>query len=346
MDTNDIKKFTSKLLEYLPERNRDVVSRRFGLKNGDKETLESIGKSYGITRERVRQIEEVSLTNLRNNIEKIKSQAKPFIRIANNILEEHGGIMKENDLFEKFSGNSKATSINTSLVLLMTLDSGFSRSHDTDELHSFWSLSADHIDMAKNAISSLASLLKKNNEPIEQDKLHGFFKTSFNSTVSQKALFAYTALSKNINCNIYGEIGLNHWSDINPKGVRDKAYLVLKKYEKPLHFKDITSLVNNAGFNGRKANVQTVHNELIKDERFVLVGRGIYGLTQWGYKSGTVKDVLAEILKESKKPLTREELVSRVLETRMVKENTITLNLQDSKMFKKLGNGNYTLRKA
>ncbi len=48
---------TSTLLEALDERSRDVMLRRFGIKTGDVETLESIGKEYGITRERVRQIE-------------------------------------------------------------------------------------------------------------------------------------------------------------------------------------------------------------------------------------------------------------------------------------------------
>ena len=60
-----IKKAVVGLIKPLSDRNRDVILRRFGLKNGRPETLESIGQGYGITRERVRQIEEYAIKNLR-----------------------------------------------------------------------------------------------------------------------------------------------------------------------------------------------------------------------------------------------------------------------------------------
>src|SRR3989338_8041463 len=112
-------------------------------------------------------------------------------------------------------------------------------------------------------------------------------------------LFLPINLSKEINKNIFGEVGLVSWPSVKPRGVRDKAYLVVKRDGKPKHFRDIAKLINSTGFSNRKANVQTVHNELIKDSRFVLVGRGTYGLTEWGYKAGTVKDVLVDLLRSA-----------------------------------------------
>ena len=54
------------VLGTLPEREADVVSMRFGLADGQPKTLGEIGKAYGVTRERIRQIESQAMTKLRN----------------------------------------------------------------------------------------------------------------------------------------------------------------------------------------------------------------------------------------------------------------------------------------
>ena len=54
------------VLDTLPEREADVVSLRFGLADGQPKTLGEIGKAYGVTRERIRQIESQAMTKLRN----------------------------------------------------------------------------------------------------------------------------------------------------------------------------------------------------------------------------------------------------------------------------------------
>ena len=96
----------------------------------------------------------------------------------------------------------------------------------------------------------------------------------------------------------------------------------------------------------RKANIATVHNELIKDSRFVLVGRGLYALKEWGYEPGVVKEVIAKVLRAEDKPLTKEEVFQKVLKQRLIKENTILLNLQDKSCFFKDEAGRYTIKEA
>ena len=111
----------------------------------------------------------------------------------------------------------------------------------------------------------------------------------------------------------------------------------------PKHFTEIAKLINQSGFSGKKANIQTVHNELIKDKRFVLIGRGIYALKEWGYDKGTVADVISKVLKKAGEPLHRDEIVKRVLKSRQVKETTILLNLQGKPQFKRTAKATYTL---
>ncbi len=80
------------------------------------------------------------------------------------------------------------------------------------------------------------------------------------------------------------------------KGMRDYAFLVIRKHGSPIHFREVARQINLVF--KKKAHTATTHNELIKDPRFVLVGRGLYALKEWGYMSGVVKDVIAPFSRE------------------------------------------------
>lgn len=347
--SKNIKTAVVGLIKPVSSRNRDIVSRRFGLNNGKIETLESIGRTYGITRERVRQIEEYSLKNLKAELAKEPSGAKvkPYFDFVHDALKTAGGFMAEPVLFEKFSGQPNLSVINASLVFLLTLNSDFLRGSENDDLIAFWHLNDGSDIVLADAVKTTVSVLQETKSLMPREELYEAYKSGAKSgAVSLPAFLSALEISKNIGKNIFHQHGLVEWAEIRPRGVRDRAYLVLKKEIKPRHFREITDLINGAKFSVKRANVQTVHNELIKDERFVLVGRGIYGLAEWGYRAGTVKDVLVDILKESNRALSKEELVAKVLASRYVKENTVLLNLQDSKVFAKKGDGTYILREA
>lgn len=343
-----VTKTVASLVKSLSARNKDIISRRFGLKNGKKETLESIGKSYGITRERVRQIEEFTLTQLSKGTP--NPEVEKYATLAKNILNENGGIMKEKDLFKAFSGSDAESVLNSSLVFVLTLDKDLTRFNDNDNFYSFWATDNNVLNNFKNMASACVNVLEKSGKVSIEGEFYNLAKknnvSGLSGDLNPRHLATYLTISKSMGKNIFNEVGLVSWPEIRPKGVRDKAYLVLKKENNPKHFSEIAKLINVAGFQGKKANVQTVHNELIKDNRFVLVGRGMYALSEWGYKSGTVKDVLVDLLKSSSKPLAKTALLTKVMNARMVKENTILLNLQDSKTFVKNEDGTYELKEA
>ena len=327
------------LVKSLNPRNRDIVARRFGLNNGVRETLESIGKSYGITRERVRQIEEFALAQLAKTAPASRDLTRA-IDGARELVAREGGVMRERSLFAAVSGTEKDSAANAALAFALSLDTTLVRVSDGDHFHAFWATDARTADSFRDQASAVIGALSGRDTVAGRSELVELAKSK-----GVTNLDALLAVSKDLGQNIFGELGLASWSQIHPKGVRDKAYLVIKKAAKPRHFSEIAKLINQAKFDTKKTNVQTVHNELIKDDRFVLVGRGMYALAEWGYKSGTVKDVLTDILKTHGKPLARAELVSRVGQVRLVKENTILLNLQDSGTFVRDASGNYTLRR-
>lgn len=338
-----IAKTVANLVKSIPVRNKDVVSRRFGLKNGKKETLESIGKSYSITRERVRQIEEFAVNQLRK-VADGAPDVERYVALAKNIIGGNG-VMKERDLFKAFSGSEADSAVNSSLVFVLSISRDLVRLGENDDFNAFWAVSSAALADFKNLSASTVAFLEKNKRAVPEDSFVALAESNGVSGLAGK-LKTCLSISKTISKNIFHEVGLVSWPEVKPKGVRDKAYLVLKKDNAPKHFGEIAKLINTSGFNGKKANTQTVHNELIKDSRFILVGRGTYALSEWGYKAGTVKDVLVDLLKSSSKPIAKAALVSKVLDSRMVKENTILLNLQDSKIFIRNEDGSYSLRKA
>jgi len=327
MDTN-YKKICSELLKNLPEKQKEVILRRFALQSSasgeggvKRETLESIGKSFGITRERVRQIGNDGLLKLR---EKINSYQKIFEYFTDE-LKKNGDLKREEILLSQLGGQNYKPQI----FFLLTLGDAFQRFSETKELHSFWTTNPDSLNLAKETIASFYEKLKEINRPIR------FEEYKIPAPLTARAVGSFLEISKIIQKNQEDFYGLKDWPEINPRGVKNKAYVVFKKESRPLHFMDVAKLI------GPEALPQTVHNELIKDSRFVLVGRGLYALKEWGYEEGQVKDIISKILKTAGKPLPKEEILEEVMKQRMVKENTVFLNLNNKKYFLKTPEGKY-----
>lgn len=324
-------------LGNLPKKHQDVIVKRFGLESKEM-TLEAIGGQYDITRERVRQIEADALSKLQN--QGVKYLAPAFEHL-HNYLDRHGDVVKEDKLFSEAADDAEKGY----LKLVMDLNQDFYRHPETSEFHPRWARSDLALKGAEKLNKNLVNNLKKISAPVSGDQMIALASEEasniFKKEIKDPALLSYIGISSQIAKNPFGQFGLKDWLEISPRGVRDKAFMILKKTGKPLHFRQVASLINSE-VGGRPALDQTVHNELIKDPRFVLVGRGLYALSNWGFEPGTVKDVIISVLKE-KQPLSKEEIIKRTLDKRFVKENTILLNLQNDKYFIKK-DGNYSLK--
>lgn len=319
MNKVNYSKICSGLLKGLPSRQKEVIARRFGLQNANsqKETLDAIGKSQNITRERVRQIEKEGLDALKTRKQELK-ELKAVFQNFSNYFKKQGGIKKEDLLLEALGSKQK-----NQVFFLLNLDDQFKRFGETEDFHSFWEAESGVFGKAEKFINAFFSQLQK---------------TGQLAAAPKSAAPAYLEISKKIQQAENGLFGLKKWPEVNPRGVKDKAYLIFKKEQQPLHFTQVAVLI------GQNALPQTVHNELIKDARFVLVGRGLYALQEWGYTAGVVKDVIMKVLGESKNPLSKEAILSAVLKQRFVKENTVFLNLSDKNCFAKNENGFYSLK--
>jgi len=321
------------------QRTRDIIYLRFGLKDGERKTLEAIGQKYGITRERVRQIEEAAFSDLRKPV--LINILKPCFYLIDNFLNKEGRIVKEERLLSSLAKTDSSSPDKGALFLSLTLGESYHRFVESDKFHALWTNSQEALNQADKLIDQLVKKMEKERKPASLNYVLSSFK-EYGVDLPKKALSSYLDVTKQIDQNSFGQFGLIKWPEINPRGAKDKAYLILKDQEQPLHFRKVAELINQAGLGSNLAQAQTVHNELIKDDRFVLVGRGTYALREWGYQPGTVKDAIAQVLKENGS-LSKDDVLDEVLKTRLVKKNTVLINLQNKKYFVKNIDGQYTL---
>lgn len=332
------KQVVKRLLGVVSDRSRDVLVSRFGLGADTKRmTLEAIGKKYKITRERVRQIENYSIINIRKSKE-YQKEKEAFDDLFK-VITDLGSTISEEHLLKHIS-KDKATQ--NQIHFLLVIGEDFTKEKEDVDFKHRWSVDRDLSKKIHSALRDLYSTLSDDEILLESDMIEKFLENL--KDVSDKYKNAeiakrWLALSKLIDKNPLGEWGKTTSSNINAKGMRDYAYLVIRRHGSPIHFREVAKLITEL-FN-KKAHVATTHNELIKDPRFVLVGRGLYALSEWGYMSGVVRDVIKNIL-DKNGPLTKEDIIKKVLKERYVKENTIMVNLQNPKFFKKSKDGKYT----
>lgn len=322
------------------EREREIVSRRYGLFDR-KETLEQIGELLGITRERVRQLEKAVVVRLKSQAEAgelphISEIQTAFVAA----VQDMGKVARIQELSARFtSENTKLDQARVSFLAQLCPE--LAVIDDNDHFHHAVGVRRHHDENAiKDLVAKLIDAIKAHGEPADI------------KTIAEKAghedeqhTQALASTSKHL-ATLNDRWGLVKWPMVNPKNIRDKIYVILKEHGKHMHFNEIAGAIKGSEFKRKDVTTQAIHNELIKDKRFVLIGRGIYALKEWGYNKGTVADIISDVLKKAGEPLHRDEIVKRVLKSRYVKETTILLNLQGKPQFKRVAKATYTLAEA
>ena len=331
------KQVTKRLLEALQPRARDVLTQRYGLgRNTTQSTLEAIGKSYDITRERVRQIDNHAINAIRKS-EAYAKEKEAFDELKKTI-DDMGGVVVEQYLLETLA---KDKSTQNHIHFLLTVGEQFAFRKSTNEFHERWTIDPEFATSIESTLLSLAQTLNKDMLIIEGELVKQFVH-ELQDTSPNAQVYApqWLLITKLLGRNPLGEWGLASSSNVRAKGMRDYAYLAIKNHGSPMHFREVAKSIERLF--KKRAHEATCHNELIKDSRFVLVGRGLYALSEWGYTEGVVKDVICNIIRKHG-PLTRSKIIDHVRNERYVKDNTILVNLQDGSTFKRNSDGTYTL---
>jgi hypothetical protein len=337
----DTEKFVQDILASVErDREREIVARRFGLFDR-RETLEQIGELLGITRERVRQLEKSVVARFKAAAER---GDLPHIADVEAVLVEQlhkmGEAARVSNLSAEVTAENSKTDQSRVVFLAMLCPQLAVIEEDDNHYQAVGVTTVRDSEAIKSDITKLQAAIEKAKEPIaiaDAAKAAGI--------ADAKQAAALASISKNL-ATLNNRWGLVKWPMVNPKNIRDKIYVILKQNGKHMHFNEISEAIKKSDFKRKDVTTQAIHNELIKDKRFVLIGRGIYALKEWGYQKGTVADIITEVLREAGEPLHRDEIVRRVLKSRFVKETTILLNLQGKPQFKRVAKATYSLEDA
>lgn len=341
----ELAKIVEEIFLVLSQKEKEVMVKRFSLDNKPRWTLEKIGQKFSVTRERIRQIEKIALGKLRRTAQ--NSKLNNVNELADIILKKNGGVMLETKLVEEVLRDiHSGQEVDGHIVrLALNINPNIVMAEKNNVFHPFWRWNNIPLSDVESINQTAEELLKKSGDVIDSET----FVTKVQEELNAKGKkFAPEMIFSAIetNCQLKktreGAFGLMTWRHINPKSIRDKALIVLKKKNAPMHFMEIAEKISELSFDKKIVTIQAVHNELIRCDQFVLVGRGLYALKEWGYKKGTVADIIEGLLRK-KSPLSKQEIIVGVLKQRQVKKGTISLNLQKNEKFNRVGRAVYSL---
>ena len=340
----NLNEILEEIFMVLTVKEKDVVIKRFSLNSKPRQTLEKIGQHFSVTRERIRQIEKIALGKLRRTVKNTKLNI--INEISNEVIAANGGVMVESKLVASILTRILSSQEADKYIvrLALNINPEIEKIEKSNVLYPFWKVKDVSEDDIEKIIKAGVSILKKSKEVIDHQKLAAQVKAELKGKIAEYPdVMAISSLEVDRRIKKIPEgFGLMEWRHINPRSIRDKAYIVLKKGGKPLHFVEIANKITESGFDKKVVTTQAVHNELIRYEQFVLVGRGLYALKEWGYDEGTVADVIEQLLRK-KSPMSKQEIIEGVLKQRQVKKGTISLNLQKNAQFVRVGRAVYKL---
>jgi hypothetical protein len=328
----------------LTDKEKDVIVKRFSLNNKPKMTLEKIGQQFSVTRERIRQIEKIALGKLKRTVQSTK--LNEISELALELIKNKGGVSTETALISEILNIiGSAEDVDANIIrLALNITPELNKTEKSNIYYPFWRTEDISEPTVKAIVDGGISYLNKTNEVVEQEALaKEIQKILKNKSVNVETSTIISSLEVDQRIkHLKDGFGLMSWRHINPRSIRDKAYIILKEKNEPLHFIEIANKISEAGFDKKVVTTQAVHNELIRYDQFVLVGRGLYALKEWGFKKGTVADVIEGLL-EKKSPLSKQQIIDGVMKQRQVKKGTISLNLQKNAHFVRVGRAMYAL---
>src|SRR3990167_2240807 len=236
------KKVTQKITSHLQSRAGDVIMNRFGLTvDGKRKTLEEIGKKYGITRERVRQVEDAAI-NLIKKSDAYKNEQAVFAELKQ-LIHKLGSIVAEHELLPHIS-KDKATQNHINFFLV--LGDAFKKHREDEHFHARWSVDDEMTDKVHDALKKLYASLKDEDLIPETEMIKKFFEQM--KDVSEQYRDAeiakrWLSISKTVKKNPLGDWGKASSPNVHTRGVKDYAFLVMRKHGSPRHFRGVADAI-------------------------------------------------------------------------------------------------------
>ena len=259
------------------------------------------------------------------------------------LFKRNGEILLEKDIHSKVNGSNKAkdySQYNGYVNLLLNSLKEIEFVKENNSIKGHWATGTEVSGILRDAFKTIHKQLKdgKNRlyskSEIEEILLKAL--CSIDSKLAGKAKkhkSMWLNFSMKINMNPYGEWGSVEQPEISLKNLNSYARLVLRHADKPLHFTDIADRISK--LKGSDIYHPTCHNELVRANDFVNVGRGLYSIEEHGCRHGTTSDIIECVLKESRrKSMSKEDILEEVKKEKRVKDNTILRALNNKNRFR------------
>jgi len=358
MKVNTIEKVANELLDILPSKTKSILVARFGLDGGKPKTLEAIGKTLGITRERVRQIEVASFKKLKKT-SKSEDVAGVFEQLEI-IMESQGSFLGIKGFEQNIYKEKMSLLQENQLKVILNSHQRFHYKKGNGKFGGLWYFKdvEKSVEKIGSAYESILDYFKSSEKLVGLDKFmkivlrDDFFATDernllFEDEYSKNRLETILRTGKLTGVNLLNQWGLKSWKLIRPKGVRERAYLVFQKHQKPLHFREITELINKHFDLKRPAIPETVCNAIIHFDEFIAVEYGIYALVEWKLFDEEIKTEIVSFLEgEAENNVSKQGAfvkIDRIAEYVAEKQDkdietfVIQANLFDKELFSRRG---------
>ena len=342
-----IVKIVKFLASELSDRSKDIIFMRYGIKDGKKHSFQEIGDNYGITRERVRQLEEISHKKMYKKYQENDPEVIEFFEHIHSLIEQKGGLMHEDKIIEELGLSQKER---FPLKLILFLHNNLYRTSESLDFKLHWFTQEKTSKIFNSVMKNIHRKVKPIHGVYTEEDMIGIFLKEFSSvikknvsthkTISKDKSMYWLSTSKRINSNLLGEWGHIDCDEISLKNVNAKAALILRKNNGPMHFLDITKKI--CSLTGKKVNNATCHNELVRSDRFVLLGRGKYGLSSTVKYTSSLENMVEDIVRRENK-ISIKDLIKRVSMERDLKDATIVRFLFDKKKYLRNKEGLYSL---
>lgn len=370
-----------KLIDAFLERCKDkraieIMKRRYGLNSGERETLEEIGNSYGITRERIRQIQEKAIKKLRHPMVKEKNQ---IIELVEEVLWKNHGIISEEEADQLLSNIFKNIPYDGSSLLDLLADIGWIQTHKVGDAP-FYSPKFSGLNLSV-LMTEIIQLLKSNGNlmnvesiaknlscktievPAQYVSQNAGSETTLNRSAynrnytvyEQKDVMSSDKLIHLVSrcCKLDPRIEERITNHFTLYSLHNRRHIwsvlisqILEKEGIPLHFTEIANRVNDLLREEEKyLDERKVYSLLIETSIFAHTGvRGMYGLTKWGLRKESTQELAIEFIEKSGFPVHWEQIFFYVSKYKDTRRQSIRNILSNSEKFIKKNDGFYWIK--
>jgi hypothetical protein len=345
--------FIEEVLQLLPERQRNIIKDRYGLWDGIAETLQDIGDKLGLTRERIRQIEDKGLKRLRRvyGFRSIKNFVVTKIAVyLSSRAETTRGIVSEDEVASAFADDCSTEEAALTIGLLRDVNASLFAQQMVEAESGVYCLDKALATEYRTLLEILQGTLERNQKPLSEQTFYQSLSSDSGRTFSEqqiRLLQRILAVSPSVVRLHNGTIALSKWTKFERRDSANVAAAALRLLGRPAHFRELTQKIGTLFPDLGDINERVLHNALVcHREKFVWVKNGTYGLKDWGLaRPPYIKDRLIELLSGSGYPLPYWHLKEKVLEVCNCKEESVRMTLDlNPKVFKKFDGDQYGLR--